>query len=110
MKTHELKIHPSYYHDIKTGVKDFECRLDDRGYKVCDYLILVPQNQDRRACSPLVVKVIYILSAARFPEGLRDGYCIMGIERLPIDEARLVIALHETNERHGGALKKLADR
>lgn len=110
MKTHELKIQPNYYCDIKNGVKDFECRLNDRDYQVGDYLILVPVNQDRRACSPLVVKVNYLLPAVKFPEGLRDGYCIMGIERLLSEEARLVIALHETNERHGGTLKKLADR
>lgn len=38
--THELKILPQYYKDVKEGNKNFELRKNDRDYKVYDIIRL----------------------------------------------------------------------
>src|SRR5690606_28414995 len=39
-QTHELKILPVYFKDVKLGIKKFEIRLNDRNFKERDILIL----------------------------------------------------------------------
>jgi ASC-1-like (ASCH) protein len=38
--THELKCWPEFFKEVKEGRKKFEFRINDRNYKVGDYLIL----------------------------------------------------------------------
>lgn len=37
---HQLKTWPGYFHAVKTGVKTFEIRKDDRKFNVGDTLVL----------------------------------------------------------------------
>jgi ASC-1-like (ASCH) protein len=39
-KTHHLKLHSDYFKDVKSGLKTFEIRKNDRDYQVGDRLIL----------------------------------------------------------------------
>lgn len=39
-KTHELKIHPRYYKEVKNRSKLFEIRKNDRDFKIDDGLVL----------------------------------------------------------------------
>ncbi|ELM3740605.1 DUF3850 domain-containing protein [Yersinia ruckeri] len=39
-RTHELKILPEYFHAVIEGKKKAELRIDDRGFRVGDYLLL----------------------------------------------------------------------
>lgn len=79
-KTHELKIWPSHFEEIKDRRKTFEIRFNDRDFAVGDTLIL-------RECSPdtwkgytgkkIKTNVTGILHGGRF--GLDPNYCIMSL-------------------------------
>ncbi len=89
MKTtvHKLKTDSDVFQSVLTGDKRFEIRLNDRNYKVGDYLLLMETQHtgaEMENDKPLIytgleiiVKVIYILQG-RY--GLRDGWCIMTID------------------------------
>lgn len=102
--THELKAHPEPFQAVKSGVKTWEFRKDDRGFQVGDTLLLrewdptertgckygaicttgcmIPQDCDYEAPigytgDELRVTVTYIL---RSGFGIPEGYCIMSIQ------------------------------
>lgn len=80
MTIHELKIGPLYLQQIKEGVKRFEIRKDDRGFKVGDILRLREWwDEDDIECSgygpnECMVRIIYRTEFAQ-----QDGYCVLGI-------------------------------
>lgn len=79
MKFHELKTFKTYFQDIQDGVKKFEVRLNDRGFKVGDALHLrefdgVSQTYTGREIHR---RVTYILDDPRF---VKDGFIVMGIK------------------------------
>ena len=81
--THELKIYQEYYEDVILERKKFELRKNDRDFKVGDYLNLKEWFPDTESYSGrgVLVQVSYILQGATaFYFGLKEGYCIMGIE------------------------------
>ncbi|MFS5210726.1 DUF3850 domain-containing protein, partial [Streptococcus agalactiae] len=68
---------------IMDGTKTFECRYNDRDFKVGDELLLReydPQKGYTYRC--IVRKITYILSDFI---GLKDGYVILGVTNEPID-------------------------
>ena len=74
---HRLKTETEYYQAVERGVKKFELRKNDRGFKVGDFLYLqevVNGEHTGRNFAPLEVK--YILHGGQY--GLEEGYCIMG--------------------------------
>ncbi len=44
---HELKAWPAYFEAVKSGVKTFEVRKNDRGYQVGDDLVLNEWSPDK---------------------------------------------------------------
>ncbi len=77
---HAVKIWPQYFDDVDSGVKPFEVRFDDRGYRVGDLLKL-------REFSPVIEKytgrvtvkeITYILLGGDF--GIMHGYVVMGLK------------------------------
>jgi hypothetical protein len=74
--THQLKCESEYFQAVRTGIKYFEFRKNDRGFTVGDDLILIetrdglPTGQELRG-----LEVTYILHGGKF--GLPKGYCIM---------------------------------
>jgi hypothetical protein len=76
--THELKILPEYYEEVKAGNKNFELRKNDRDYMVHDTLRLKAwENGEYLDKAPLDRTIRYILQDC--PEyGLMDGYVILG--------------------------------
>ena len=73
---HELKILPQYYNDVIKGIKKFELRKDDRGYKVGDF-ILLKEYDNKYTGREILLRVIYILRNCE-TYGLKEGYCILG--------------------------------
>lgn len=73
---HEIKIHPEYFQAVKSGIKRFEYRFDDRGYEVGDILQLQEWRPEEQQYTgrELTVTVTYLL-------GVPDGYVIMSIKR-----------------------------
>lgn len=81
MKEHHLKTWQPWFTDVCEGLKTFELRKDDRGFEVGDHLILEewdPRTQ-RYAGGVCNVEITYIMRNS--PDGLPQGYCIMGIDR-----------------------------
>jgi ASC-1-like (ASCH) protein len=80
-KSHELKIFPKYFRDVKRGVKKFELRKNDRGYAIGDYVKLCEYDGESYTGEFLWVKITYILRYEEVKKfGLLHGYCIFGFE------------------------------
>lgn len=78
-----LKCHPEYFEAIKNGTKSFECRYNDRNFKVGDELLLREYDPELGYTTRCIVrKIVYIL-----PDfiGLKDGYVVLGIATESID-------------------------
>lgn len=78
MTTHELKCWPEYYDPIDAGIKTLELRLDDRGYRTGDTLLLrewepLTHAYTGRECCRVVTHIV------RGYDGLRPGYVAMSI-------------------------------
>ena len=88
MTMHELKLNSVFFDAVANGFKTFEVRKDDRGFKVGDTLLLKEIefpgegklsptiNYTGRQC---VAAVSYILTHDDFPNGIAEGYVVMGI-------------------------------
>ena len=76
--THELKILPQYYEEVKCGNKNFELRKNDRGYMKYDHIRLRAWDGEKYLDkAPLDRTIKFILQGC--PEyGLMDGYVILG--------------------------------
>ena len=81
---HNLKTKTKYFEDVLGGTKTFECRYNDRDFKVGDMLKLNEIDKHLRLTGRfLEVEVLYILD--KFI-GLASGYVVMSISEpvLPI--------------------------
>jgi hypothetical protein len=79
--THELKIPPKNYRDVRWGDKSFELGKNDRDYKIGDTIILREWDGTNYTNSPPIQKFIaYILTSEEVGFGMEDGYCILGLE------------------------------
>lgn len=86
MKLHELKIKEEFYRDIILGLKTFEIRKNDRDYQLKDLIRfrIVFVNGDISEKDDLF-KITYILRDAE-QYGLQEGYCILGIKKVKVEE------------------------
>lgn len=73
---HELKIWPEYFDAVEAGLKTFEIRQDDRGFKSGDVLSLCEYDpaDDRYTGRMLRRRVTYTTTFAQ-----RDGYIVMAL-------------------------------
>lgn len=87
MSRHTLKTDPDVFEAVFTGVKTFEIRKDDRGYKDGDHLLLREtenSGQEMAKGAPLKftgrliqAHVMYVLRGPVY--GLEEGWVIMSI-------------------------------
>lgn len=77
-KTHELKIFPRWFDDVKSGKKRFELRKADRDYEVGDFLCLREFENGKYTGREVTVMITYILKGTG-EYGLAEGYWILGI-------------------------------
>ena len=79
-RIHRLKTWPSYWEEVVNGVKDFELRKDDRGFREGDILILAEYYPITKKFTGRETrrKIKYILYENE--RGLKKGYCILGLE------------------------------
>lgn len=89
MTTHVMKLHIDHYDAVRNGIKTFEIRKDDRDFKVGDTLrlreydpIRFSEERDRFTSRATEVMVTYILRHEDFPEGIKEGYCVLGIRKI----------------------------
>lgn len=80
--THELKIYPEYFDAVASGIKPFEVRKNDRGYKVGDMLYLREYDKTAALGSPWTGRtckkyITYILDS---PDYVKDDYVVLGLK------------------------------
>ena len=78
---HRIKTVQPYFGDMKTGLKTFESRKDDRNYQVGDILVLLEYDPrtDTYSGDVLVKRVTY-----KLPEtACSPGYCVLQTEDYP---------------------------
>lgn len=82
MKLHKVKTWPCYYKYQKTGIKPFEIRNDDRGYKEGDVLLSQEWCPDKEEYTgdEMAYFISYIMRNK--PEFLAHGMCAMGLEQI----------------------------
>lgn len=81
MKTHYIKTAPRFFGDISSGVKNFECRKNDRDYQVGDTLVLQEWLPGVEYTGRELKRyVVYLLPGGAF--GIAEGYCVMGLSTI----------------------------
>jgi hypothetical protein len=77
-KLHELKTWPQYFQQVIDGVKTFEYRFNDRGFREGDDLLLLEYDPIKKTYSGRHC-IVSVTSVLRSFKGIEDGYCIMSI-------------------------------
>jgi len=72
-----LKIKPEYFEAVQSGIKTFECRLNDKSYKIGDILVLREYSNDRYTGRYTIRRVSYVLTDCM--KGVCSGYVIMSL-------------------------------
>jgi hypothetical protein len=78
---HDLKCWPEHFQAVKSGIKPFELRKDDRDYDVGDILHLreFDPSTEQFTGEELEKTVTYILPLAMYGTGSLERYVIMGL-------------------------------
>ena len=93
MTIHRIKSWPEFFEPVRTGVKSFELRKNDRDYCVGDHLTLLEWEPDtfshneagRYTGRELTKKIVYVMNGAgnvgtiQPLKGLSSGYAILGL-------------------------------
>ena len=83
MTIHFLKLQTEYFDAVLNGLKTFEVRKNDRDYRLGDTLELMCYKGKEPVDRPNIeVYVTYILTHEQFPDGVPEGYVVMGIRRV----------------------------
>lgn len=82
-KVHQIRLLKSYFEDVANGIKTFELRKNDRGYKKGDILEMMEFTDGKYTGRAVRVIVTYILEDYT---GIEDGYCIMAIKLMKGEE------------------------
>ncbi len=80
-KVHQLKTWPKYFQAVKSGMKNFEIRKNDRDFKVGDFLELSEYDPETQLFteSEKITKVITYISDSTF---MPDGIVVLAIKDL----------------------------
>jgi hypothetical protein len=81
---HHLKTWTPFFRDVKSGIKNFEVRVNDRDYKVGDNLILDEFDPDKETKTGdwIAKRIGYILDDPRF---VKEGFVILGLQDINVD-------------------------
>lgn len=82
-KVHQIRLAKSYFDDVANGIKTFELRKNDRGYKKGDILEMMEFADGKNTGRTVRVLVTYILEDYT---GIEDGYCIMATKLMKDNE------------------------
>lgn len=87
MAEHDFNISDRYYDAVANGIKTFEIRKSDRDriYKRCSdkgYMTYYGDNALHISVTDQSNTINYLITSRDFPDGINDGYCILGIRRM----------------------------
>ena len=85
---HELKIWPEYFKPVMEGFKTFEYRLNDRGYKVGDYVTLKEYDINKKEYTGregfFVITYVLLLKNVHGPD---SDYAVFSISKMDVKDA-----------------------
>lgn len=73
---HELKILPQYLRSIKSGIKTYEVRRNDRDFQTNDVVHLYELKNGQ---TPIEPSFKYKISHIHYGLGMQEGYVVLGI-------------------------------
>jgi hypothetical protein len=78
-KVHYLKTWTPFFNDVKSGIKQFEVRKNDRDYEVGDTLILEDFNPSTEKYTGAWIpkEIIYKLDDPRF---IKEDFIVLGMK------------------------------
>lgn len=77
---HELKTYPKHFEKVISEEKKVEYRLNDRNYRVGDYLALNEYTEGEGYTGrSALFQITHILDSANSPAPLSEGYVILSI-------------------------------
>lgn len=76
---HCIKCRPELYEDVTEGFPTFVITKNDKGYSPGDYLVLKEYDAELEALTGRTVRTS-IMCIEEENEGLKPGYCVLGIE------------------------------
>lgn len=82
---HELKTWIEYFQMMVNGVKPFELRKNDRGFKVGHKLLLKEYDKENKTFTGRILhrRITCVLSGAIAEKfGLKEGFCVLGLEEI----------------------------
>lgn len=77
IRMHHLKTHPCYFQPAWVGVKTFEIRLNDRGFKLNDEITLEEWDPETKDYSGREI-VAHITFISAFKQ--KKDYCVFSFE------------------------------
>lgn len=82
--THRLKTVQPYFDEVWGGRKKFEIRNNDRNFQPLDYLQLEEYDAANGTYTGrwIGARVVYVLTADDFPDGIKPGYAVLSISVL----------------------------
>ena len=92
VQEHKIKIDPKYFDDVAKGIKTFEVRKNDRAYKRKDLLDIFEYDSETEEYTGrnIFAVITYILDDQKY---LRDGYVILALEILILEDIYLIYKL-----------------
>lgn len=82
MTTHRVKSHPEYFALAQSGVKQFELRINDRGYAVGDFLHQVEYEPMTGAYSG--DELLQVITCVISGPWLAPGFVALGVINVPL--------------------------
>lgn len=77
---YEMRVFPENFKAIKEGKKKFEVVKNDKNYNVGEYIDLREFDIGKGYTGEMLcLKIVYMMTSNQV-EGLKDGYCVLGIE------------------------------
>ena len=79
---HELKTWPEFFMVVKSGIKTFEVRKNDRAYKIGDELLLREFDNNKQEYTGQIChrRISYILKGGGF--GIDSDTVVLGLQYL----------------------------
>lgn len=79
---HYLKCWPEYFKLVKSNLKPFEIRKNDRDFAIGDVLVLMEWLPKEKVYTGHDVyrRVVSLVHGGQF--GIRKGYCVMGLKSM----------------------------
>ncbi|MFJ5670664.1 DUF3850 domain-containing protein [Bacillus safensis] len=79
---HDLKVIPSFFCAIKSGMKGFEIRRNDRKFQVGDVIMLREYNDGHYTGRIVLGKITFVTDFEQ-----KEGYVVFNFKRVRVDEA-----------------------